>query len=71
MISFEEASKELEKIVSRLEKGDVGLEEGTALFEKGLELVKTCSSMLENAKGKITVIKNELDKIVEDNFSDK
>lgn len=68
-MTFEEASKELETIVAKLEKGDIGLDEGVKQFEKGLELVKRCTELLDAAKGKITIVKTQLDKIVEEKFS--
>lgn len=47
--SFEESYAELEKIVLKLEKESVDLDEALKLFQKGQQLVKTCSSLLENA----------------------
>lgn len=64
-MNFEEASKQLEEIIAKLESGTT-LEEGLALFEKGEELAKVCSQHLERAKGKICVIRETLGKIVEE-----
>lgn len=55
---FEESVKELEKIVERLEKGDVGLDESLDLFEKGIKLSKECSDMLDKAEKKVSVLLN-------------
>ena len=52
-LSFEEAQAELERIVERLERGDVGLEELTALWERGEELAKICQEWLDGAKAKL------------------
>jgi exodeoxyribonuclease VII small subunit len=41
--TFEQAQVELEQIVERLERGDVGLEELTKLWERGEELYRRCA----------------------------
>jgi exodeoxyribonuclease VII small subunit len=51
--TFEEAQKELEQIVERLERGDVGLDELAKLWERGEELYKLCAGQLSSAQGKI------------------
>lgn len=56
--NFETALLQLEQIVSKLENGNVGLEESIQLYEKGVELSNKCKVMLDNAKQKIEVIKN-------------
>jgi len=52
-LSFEEAQRELEQIVERLERGDAGLDELTALWARGEELYKRCAGQLSAAQGKI------------------
>ena len=54
--SFEEAFKELEATVQRLEEGDLPLEESVALFGRGMELVKYCSQLLEEADLKVKAL---------------
>lgn len=51
--SFEEAQKELEQIVERLERGSAGLDEAIALWERGEELLGLCLARLGAAEGKI------------------
>jgi len=51
--SFEEAQGELEQIVERLERGETGLDEAIALWERGEELYRFCRSKLDSAQGKI------------------
>ena len=51
--SFEEAQRELEQIVERLERGDAGLDEAIKLWERGEELYKHCVGQLDAAHGKI------------------
>ncbi len=49
-LSFEEAMKRLEDIVTHLEKGDISLQESIAYFEEGTRLLADCSSMLDEAE---------------------
>ena len=50
---FEEAQRELETIVERLERGDAGIDELTKLWERGEELYRMCSARLEGVRGRI------------------
>jgi exodeoxyribonuclease VII small subunit len=52
-VTFEEAQRELEAIVDRLERGDADLDELTKLWERGEELYKVCEAKLADAQGKI------------------
>lgn len=58
-ITFEKALHELEKVVQKLESGDLPLEEAIKYYEKGMTLSKTCDSILKNVSEKITHIMNE------------
>ena len=48
-INFEEALLQLEEIVTRLESGDLDLEEAMTLFERGQQLTALCNAKLETA----------------------
>jgi exodeoxyribonuclease VII small subunit len=50
---FEDAQRELERIVERLERGDADLDEAITLWERGEELYKVCVARLDAAHGKI------------------
>ena len=52
-MSFEEARRELERIVAQLESGQAGLEDAVALWERGEELYRVCVGKLDAAQGKI------------------
>ena len=52
-MTFEEAQKELEQIVERLEHGDAGLDEAIKLWERGEELYRLCLGRLDAAQGRI------------------
>lgn len=49
-MSFEASMQRLEQIVRAMERGDVALEESLKLFQEGTELVKNCSTMLDQAE---------------------
>ena len=51
--SFEEAQRELETIVQRLESGEASLDEAITLWERGEELYRVCSAKLDAAQGRI------------------
>lgn len=51
--SFEEALQRLEAIVSKMEQGNVSLEDSLSLFEEGTNLVKQCSNILDEAEMKV------------------
>jgi exodeoxyribonuclease VII small subunit len=48
-LTFEVALRELEETVSRLEGGDLTLEEALALFERGQKLTDHCNRLLDTA----------------------
>jgi exodeoxyribonuclease VII small subunit len=52
-MSFEEAFAELETTVTRLEQGDLSLEESIALFERGQALAACCNVQLDTAELKV------------------
>ena len=60
-LSFEAASKELEQIVERLERGDTGIDELTKLWERGEELYRICAAKLEGVRGKIEELSRTAD----------
>lgn len=53
-LSFEQAMKRLEEIVTALERGEAPLEESLALFEEGSKLLRQCTGMLDKAEQKVT-----------------
>ena len=55
-IKFEEALKKLEKIVEKLEGGQVDLEESLTLYEEGISLFRHCSKKLDEAKKKVEIL---------------
>ena len=51
--TFEQAQRELESIVQRLERGEADVDELTKLWERGEELYKLCAAKLETVRGRI------------------
>ncbi|MBR2052770.1 MAG: exodeoxyribonuclease VII small subunit [Clostridia bacterium] len=68
-LSFEQASKQLDEIIAKLEDGNLTLAESVALFEKAQTLVQICEKDFADAKGKLTVIHNNLEEVL--NFDEK
>ena len=56
-MTFEEAMAALESVVSRLERGDVALEESIALYERGAALKSHCADKLRLAEERIEMIR--------------
>jgi exodeoxyribonuclease VII small subunit len=51
---FEALYKRLEESVSKLEGGDLTLEESLALYEDGMQLARRCQELLQQAELRIT-----------------
>lgn len=54
--TFETSLKDLERIVSKLEDGDLSLEESLKLFEDGVKLSRECQERLNQAERRIEVL---------------
>jgi exodeoxyribonuclease VII small subunit len=52
-LTFEDAQRELERIVAELEAGRASLEDAVTLWERGDELYRYCLGRLDSAEGKI------------------
>ena len=59
-LTFEKALAELEKIVSRMESGDLSLEQALAAHKRGLELARFCQQRLESAQQQVNVLEGEV-----------
>lgn len=55
-MTFEAAMAELENVVSRLETGDVALEDAITLYERGALLRAHCEARLKAAEAKVEAI---------------
>ena len=52
-MSFEDALRELEQVVGKLERGEVPLDDSIALYERGAALKKRCEAKLKEAEEKV------------------
>ena len=53
---FEDALNKLEKIVSKLEEGDIPLEESLKLYEEGIRLSRFCNQKLDEAEKRVEIL---------------
>ena len=53
---FEQALAELERLVERLERGDLPLDEALKTFERGVELTRHCQTSLKSAQQKVEIL---------------
>jgi exodeoxyribonuclease VII small subunit len=51
--------EEIERIVARMEKETLPLEESLALFEQGVALIRDCQAYLGEARQKVTVLMSD------------
>jgi exodeoxyribonuclease VII small subunit len=59
-LDFEKALAELEKIVARMEAGELSLEQALASHKRGLELARLCQKKLEAAQQQVKVLEGEV-----------
>ncbi|OUX37396.1 MAG: exodeoxyribonuclease VII small subunit [Proteobacteria bacterium TMED261] len=70
-VDFESALKELENLVSKMEDGELSLDDSLKAFERGIELTRSCQSSLEKAELRIQMLtENDVLKEI-DNPSDE
>lgn len=61
-LTFEQANAQLEGIVSKMEKGDVPLEDCMVMYEQAYKLLNYCTKKLEECKGQIVDINDRIEK---------
>lgn len=59
-MTYEEASKELNSIIEKIESGTLPMEEVIKLMTKSKSLIEICYKELDKAKGKLTEIRETL-----------
>ena len=55
-MTFEDAMRELERVVNDLDRGDVALDRSIALYERGAALKAHCERLLKAAEEKVAQI---------------
>ncbi|BAN99667.1 exodeoxyribonuclease VII small subunit [Plautia stali symbiont] len=58
-VSFENALQQLEQIVSRLESGELPLEEALNEFERGVQLARSGQQTLQAAEQRVQILLND------------
>lgn len=58
-LTFEQAMAKLETTAQTIKREDITLEEAMKAYEEGVKLYNVCSEILNEAKGKIQVYKEE------------
>ena len=58
---FEKTLAELEKLVAKLEEGDLSLDESLSGFKRGIELTRQCQSALDDAQQTVELLTNPQD----------
>lgn len=58
-VSFENALAELERLVERMEEGELSLEESLKTYERGIELSRACQRALDAAEQRIQVLSEQ------------
>lgn len=70
--SFESLFSELETIVTKLEAGDLTLDESLTLFQRGMEVAKQCGAMLDQAELRIKELVPQANgEVDEEDFEDE
>jgi exodeoxyribonuclease VII small subunit len=57
--NFEAAINELEKLVARMESGELSLEDSLAAHKRGLELAQFCQGLLARAQQQVRVLEQD------------
>lgn len=65
-MNYEDAIKEMEEIIEKLEKDNLPLKQAQELFERASVLSKFAQEELSKTTGKLYIIKKELDELQEE-----
>jgi exodeoxyribonuclease VII small subunit len=58
-LAFEKSLKELEALVTKMEQGNLSLEESLQHFERGIQLTRSCQQALKEAEQKVEILMNK------------
>jgi len=67
-MELEKKIKELQKITEEIESPNLSIDESLSLYEKGTAIAKECLTQINEIKGKINIIKQDLDSFQEESF---
>jgi len=63
-MNYQENLEQLQKIVNELENVDLPLEKAVELFESGAIILKECKKYLEEKKGSVYKVKQDLNSFI-------
>ncbi len=63
--SFEDALRELEEILQKIEAGEIGLEQSLAQYERGNSLIQYCRGVLGGAEKRIEQLSRNADGLLQ------
>jgi exodeoxyribonuclease VII small subunit len=69
--SFEAAMAELAQLVTRMEAGELALEESVQAYARGSELVRYCAAQLDKVEQQVNILDGELLKPFQANGDDR
>lgn len=75
-IDFEKSLEQLNKLVERMERGNLPLEESLKYFEQGVNLIRQCQTALTQAEQKVQILSQQQGKdtlkpyTIDDNHDD-
>jgi exodeoxyribonuclease VII small subunit len=59
-LDFERAVEQVEKIIERIESGEIGLEASIAEYERGVALIRRCRQVLERAEQRVDELTGQM-----------
>lgn len=59
--TLEELFTELDKLVSKMEKGETTLEESFSLYQQGMEMLKLCNAKIDHVEKKVLILEESGD----------
>ena len=65
---FEASLDKLEKLVEKMEEGDLTLEESLEIFEEGVKLTRECQQALADAEQKVKLLIEESGEVTSTDF---
>ena len=68
-LGFEQNLEQLEELVTRMEEGEMNLEDSLKAFEEGVKLTRLCQEKLASAEQKVQSLIDDQGKSVVEEFS--
>ena len=71
LVNFETSLTKLNEIVKDMEKGDLSLDESLKKFEEGINLIRECQLVLQDAEKKVKILTEKNREPHLENFEDE